>query len=75
LKSEFRKGSIVAGLTNERIKYIVEAKREDESLAQFIETTPHKESENKSLKFKRNQGSFNWSDSEYSGVVRNIDPR
>jgi hypothetical protein len=60
LESEFIKGSIVAGLRNERIRYIVDAKREEESLAQFVETTPHKESENKSPKFKRNQGSLNW---------------
>jgi hypothetical protein len=34
LVSEFMKGSFVAGLKDDRIKYIVKAKGEEESLAQ-----------------------------------------
>jgi hypothetical protein len=36
--SEFRKGSFVAGWKNDRVKYIVKAKGEEESSAQLVET-------------------------------------
>jgi DNA-directed RNA polymerase subunit L len=39
------KGSFIAGLKDDRIKYIVKAKGEDNSLAQLIETALHEESE------------------------------
>jgi hypothetical protein len=37
LVSEFMKGSFIAGLKDERIKYVVKAKGEDNSLAQLVE--------------------------------------
>jgi DNA-directed RNA polymerase subunit L len=58
--SEFMKGSFVAGLKDNRIKYVVKAKGEDHSLAQLVETALQEESEVKSKKFKGNQGSLNW---------------
>jgi hypothetical protein len=39
------KGTFVAGLKDERIRYIVKAKGEDESLAQLVETALQEESE------------------------------
>jgi hypothetical protein len=37
LVSEFMKGTFVAGLKDDRIKYIVKAKGEEHSLAQLVE--------------------------------------
>jgi hypothetical protein len=48
LVSEFMKGSFVAGLRDERIKYIVKAKGEEKSLAQLLEIALHEEREIKS---------------------------
>lgn len=56
LIGEFLKGTFVAGLKDERVKYIVKAKGEDDSLAQLVETAIQEECEVKSLKFKNNQG-------------------
>jgi hypothetical protein len=54
------KGSFVAGLKDERIKYIVKAKGEENSLAQLVETALQEESEVKSQKFKGNQNGVSW---------------
>jgi hypothetical protein len=70
LVSEFMKGSFVAGLKDDRIRYIVKAKGEEESLAQLVETALQEESEIKSQRFKVNQGSLNWHNQGYSGVFR-----
>ena len=59
LIGEFMKGTFIVGLKDERIKYIVKAKGEDESLAQLVETAPQEESEVKSQKFRAPQTS-NW---------------
>jgi DNA-directed RNA polymerase subunit L len=56
LVSEFMKGSFVAGLKDDRIKYVVKATGEDNSIAQLLETALQEESEVKSQKFKGNQG-------------------
>lgn len=56
LIGEILKGTFISGLKDERIKYIVKAKGEDESLAQLVETALQEESEVKSQKFKVNQG-------------------
>ena len=60
LVAEFMKGSFVAGLKDDRIKYVVKAKGEEHSLAQLIETALQEESEVKSQKLKGNQSSLNW---------------
>jgi hypothetical protein len=70
LLSEFMKGSFVAGLTDERIKYVVKAKGEDNSLAQLVETALQEESELKSQNFKRNQRKLTWPNANYSGSIR-----
>jgi hypothetical protein len=44
LVSEFIKGIFVAGLKDDRIKYIVKARGEDDSLAQLVETALQEES-------------------------------
>jgi hypothetical protein len=46
----------VAGLKDERLKYIVKARGEEESLAQLVETALQEESEIKSQQFKGIQG-------------------
>lgn len=56
LVGEILKGTFIAGLKDERIKYIVKAKGEEESLAQLVETALQEESEVKSQRFKGNQG-------------------
>jgi hypothetical protein len=70
LVSEFLKGSFVAGLKDDRVKYIVKAKSEEESLAQLVETALQEESEIKSQKFKGNQNNLTWSGPGYSGTFR-----
>jgi hypothetical protein len=70
LVSEFLKGSFVAGLMDDRIKYIVKAKGEEESLAQLVETALQEESEIKSQKFKGNQNDLTWPGPGYSGAFR-----
>lgn len=55
LIGEFLKGTFVAGLKDDKIKYIVKAKGEEESLAQLIETALQEESEVKSTRFRGNQ--------------------
>jgi hypothetical protein len=67
--SEFMKGSFVAGLKDDRIKYIVKATGED-SLAKLAVTALQEESELKSQKFKGNQGNLPWSNTGYSGPMR-----
>jgi DNA-directed RNA polymerase subunit L len=58
LVSEFMKGSFIAGLKDDRVKYVVKAKGEENSLAQLVETALQEESEVRSQKFKRNQNSL-----------------
>lgn len=58
LIGEFLKGTFISGLKDERIKYIVKGKGEDESLAQIVETALHEESEVKSMKYKHNQNQW-----------------
>jgi hypothetical protein len=70
LVSEFMKGSFLAGLKDERIKYIVKARGEEESLVQLVETALQEESEIKSQRFKGNQGNLTWANTGYSGVAR-----
>lgn len=59
LIGEFLKGTFIAGLKDERIRYIVKAKGEEESLAQIVETALQEESEVKSQRYKNNQGQWN----------------
>jgi hypothetical protein len=63
LVSEFMKGSFVAGLKDDRVKYIVKARGEEESLAQLVETALQEESEIKSQRFK---GNLTWAGPGYS---------
>jgi hypothetical protein len=70
LVTEFMKGSFVLGLKDERIKYIVKARGEEESLAQLVETALQAESEIKLQRFKGNQENLTWSGPSYSGVGR-----
>jgi hypothetical protein len=64
------KGSFVAGLRDDRIKYVVKAKGEENLLAQLVETALQEESEVKSQKFKGNQStsSLTWPNSEIMKV-------
>ena len=55
LIGELLKGTFVAGLKDDRIKYIVKTKGEEESLAQLIETALQEESEVRSVRFRGNQ--------------------
>jgi hypothetical protein len=74
--SEFMKGSFIAGLKCDRIKYVVKAKGEENSLAQLIETALQEESEVRSRKFKGNQNSLNWPNAgNYGGLRRDYKPQ
>jgi hypothetical protein len=64
------KGSFIAGLKDDRIKYIVKAKEEEHPLAQVIETALQEESKVKSQKFKGNQNSLNWPNAGSYGRLR-----
>ena len=70
LVSEFMKGTFIAGLKDDRIKYIVKAKGEDESLAQLVETALQEESEVKSQRFKGNFGNLTWPNPGSVGNLR-----
>jgi hypothetical protein len=70
LVSEFMKGSFVAGLKDDRVKYIVKARGEEESLAQLVETALQEESEISSQRFKSNMGNLTWATPKYSGVFK-----
>jgi hypothetical protein len=70
LVSEFMKGSFVSGLRDERVKYMVKAKGEEESLAQLVETALQEESEIRSQRFKGNQGNLTGPSPGYSGADR-----
>jgi hypothetical protein len=48
----------VSGLRDDRIKYIVKARGEEESLAQLVETALQEENE---IKFQRFKGNLTWS--------------
>jgi Arginine methyltransferase-interacting protein, contains RING Zn-finger len=54
------KGTFVAGLKDERIRYIVKAKGEDESLAQLVETALQEESEVRSQRYRSPQNNNSW---------------
>jgi hypothetical protein len=58
LVSEFMKGTFVAGLKDDRVKYIVKATEEEHSLAQLVETALQEESELMSQRNKGNQGNL-----------------
>jgi hypothetical protein len=70
LVSEFMKGTFVAGLKDDRIRYIVKARREEESLAQLVETALQEESEVKSQRFKGNFGNVTWPNPGSTGSLR-----
>jgi hypothetical protein len=57
LIGEFLKGIFMAGLKDERVKTMVKAKGEDDSIAQLIETAIQVECELKSQKYRLNSGS------------------
>jgi len=57
---ELVKGTFVAGLRDERIRYVVKTKGEEESLAQIVETALQEECEVRSLHYKHNAGSSQW---------------
>jgi hypothetical protein len=67
LVSEFMKGTFVAGLKDDWIKYIVKARGEEDSLAKLVETALQEESEVKSQKFKGNNGNLTWPNAGYAG--------
>jgi hypothetical protein len=69
---EFMKGTFVAGLRDDRIKYLVKAKEEENSLAQLIETALQGESEVNLQKFKGNQSttSLTWPNAGNHGGLR-----
>jgi septum formation inhibitor MinC len=50
----FKRGLFIAGLRDDRIRYIVKAKGEEESLTRLLETVLQEESEIKSQQFKGN---------------------
>ncbi|KDR23652.1 hypothetical protein L798_14158 [Zootermopsis nevadensis] len=67
LIGEFLKGNFVAGLKDDKVKYIVKARSEDDSLAQLIETALQEESEVRSQKY-RQPGNYGWPN--YSGTIK-----
>jgi hypothetical protein len=64
LVSELMKGSFVSGLKDDRVKYIVKTRSEDESLAQLVETALQEECE---IKSQRTKGNLTWAGPGYSG--------
>jgi DNA-directed RNA polymerase subunit L len=58
LVSEFMKGTFVAGLKDDRVKYIVKVKGEEHSLVQLVETALQEESEVRSQRYKGNYGNL-----------------
>ena len=60
LIGEFLKGTFISGLKDERIRVIVKAKGEDDSLAQIIETAIQEESELKSQRYRNPQQNPQW---------------
>jgi hypothetical protein len=58
-------------LRDERIKYIVKAKGEDESLAKLVETAIQEESE---IISQRSKGNHNWVSTGYSRSIK-TEPR
>jgi hypothetical protein len=71
LVSEFMKGSFVAGLKDDRIKYVVKAKGEEHSLAQLVETALQEESEVRSQIC-----SLNWPKAgNYGGLRKDYRPQ
>jgi hypothetical protein len=67
---EFMKGTVVAGLKDDRIKYIVKARGEEDSLTQLVETALQEESEVKLQKFRGNTGNLTWPNAGYAGNLR-----
>jgi hypothetical protein len=60
LIGEFLKGTFISGLKDERIRVIVKARGEDDSLAQIIETAIQEESELKSQRHRNPQQNSQW---------------
>ncbi|PNF35695.1 hypothetical protein B7P43_G17394 [Cryptotermes secundus] len=60
LIGEFLKGTLISGLRDERIRVIVKAKGEDDSLAHIIETAIQEESELKSQRYRNPQQNPQW---------------
>jgi hypothetical protein len=76
LVSEFMKGSFVARLRDDCIKYVVKAKGEENSLAQLVETALQDESEAKSQTFKGNRANLVWPNTRSSiGFMKEYKPR
>lgn len=68
LVSEFMKGTFVAGLKDDRVKYIVKARGEEDSPAQLVGTALQEECEVKSQSFKGNTFKGN----NFKGDTRNF---
>jgi DNA-directed RNA polymerase subunit L len=75
LVSEFKKGTFIAGLKDDRIKYIVKAKGEDNSLAQLVETALQEENSFKSQKWKENSGGVTRPNQKNVGSLRFCKPQ
>jgi hypothetical protein len=76
LVSEFMKGSFISELKDDRVKYIVKAKGEENSLAQLVETALQEESEVRSQKFKGNQNNLTWPNAgNFGGMRRDYKPQ
>lgn len=70
LVSEFMKGTFLAGLKDERVKYIVKARGEEDSLVQLVETALQEESDIKSQRYKENLGNVTWPNAGSTGNLR-----
>jgi hypothetical protein len=75
LISEFMKGAFIAGLKDDRVKYIVKAKEEDNSLAQLVETALQEENSIKSQRWKANPGGVTRPNQENVGSLRFCRPQ
>jgi hypothetical protein len=75
LVSEFMKGTFIAGLKDDRVKYIVKAKGEENSLAQLVETALQEENSIKSQRWKGNPGGVNRPNQENVGSLRFCRPQ
>jgi hypothetical protein len=70
LVSEFMKGTFVAGLKDDRVKYTLKERGEEESLAQLVEAALQEESEVRSQKIKANAGNLTWPNPGNIGNLR-----
>jgi hypothetical protein len=67
---EFIKGTFIARLKDDRVKYTVKAKGEDNSLAQLVETALQEENAIKSQRLKGNPGGVTRPNQENVGSLR-----